>query len=73
VTQAALTQHDGWEWRTEPDKILLPSSHSGEKVVRVRYRQQGGRNFRSFLLMGFGGEEPTTEEIIRAIEEHHAR
>lgn len=62
-----------WEWRTEADRILLPSSHANEQCVRVRYRRVGDRVFRSFLLLGFDGEQPAETYIVGAIAEHSAR
>lgn len=61
-----------WEYRTERDRLIMPASHAGDAAIRVRYRPIGGRVFRSFLMLGTGGETPEPDAIAAAIEGHAA-
>jgi hypothetical protein len=62
-----------WEWTTAPERLLLPASHAGQEVVRVRYRERGTRLYRSFLLLEPPAGGFTPEAIVAAIEEHSTR
>lgn len=62
-----------WDWTTEPEKLLLPASHAGQEVVRVRYRARGTRLYRSFLLLEPPAGGFTPDAIVAAIEKHSTR
>lgn len=70
MTTPTLEQLGEWQWTTEPEKLLLPASHAGQEVVRVRYRARGTRLYRSFLLLEPPAGGFTPDAIVAAIEEH---
>ena len=73
MTASDLQPFGEWEWRTETERLLLPSSHAGHECSRVRYRRRGDRVYRSFLLLEPPDDGFTPEAIVAAIEEHAAR
>lgn len=62
-----------WEWHAELDHGF--DLATGAKWVghRVRYREQGTRRWRSFLLSTDGDVAPTETMVLQAIEAHAAQ
>jgi hypothetical protein len=63
--QAAL-----WEWKAELDTLRDLSTGGTMIGHRVRYREQGARRWRSFLLTTDDGSSPTESMVLQAIEAH---
>lgn len=61
-----------WEWHAELDHGF--DLTTGEEWIghRVRYREQGTRRYRTFLLSTDDGTAPTESMVLQALEKHAA-
>lgn len=59
-----------WEWTAELESGVSLGSGEPWRGHRVRYREQGTRRYRSFLLSTSDGSTPDDTMVIRAIETH---